>query len=178
MQAAPAENQPVGAPATKPQGRGSIVGAVLLIVIGLVALVANLSGIQNAGDAIPLAVGLAFLAAYALTRAYGLLVAGGIVAGFGAGILAASLAGVTDNGFYVVLGGGLGFLLIYGVDVLVTRLTARWWPVLPGTAMVLIAGGIATGDQGLIREVGLWSPVILVVIGAWILLARSRAIKR
>jgi hypothetical protein len=101
----------------------------------------------------------------------------GILTGLGSGILAAWLVGVSDSGIYVVLAGGLGFLLIYAVDVLVTRVTARWWPVVPGAATLLISGGMATQNEGLIRDVGLWSPLVLIVIGVWILVARSRAAK-
>jgi hypothetical protein len=156
---------------------GAYVGGAVLIVIGLLALVSNLSGINDIGEAIPLGIGLAFIAAYAMTRHYGFLVPGGILTGIGSGILAAFVVGVTDNGTYVVLGGGLGFLLIYAVDLLVTQVTLRWWPVIPGAAMLVIAGGMATQNQGLIRDMGLWSPLVLVVIGVWILVARSRAAK-
>jgi hypothetical protein len=75
------------------------------------------------------------------------------------------------------LAGGLGFLLIYVVDVVVSRVTQRWWPVIPGAAILVITGGAATQNQGLIRDIGLWSPLVLVVIGVWMLVARSRAIR-
>lgn len=156
---------------------GGYAGAAVLIVIGLIALAANLSGISNIGDAVPLGIGLVFLVAYAMTRHYGFLVPGGILTGIGSGLLAASLIGVSDNGTYVVLGGGLGFLLIYALDVLAARVTRRWWPLVPGTAMVLIAGGMATQNEGLMRQIGNWSPLVLVAIGIWLLVARSRTAK-
>lgn len=153
------------------------VGAVVLIVIGVIALAANLSGIRNIGDAIPLGIGLVFVAAFAMTRHYGFLVPGGILTGLGGGLLAASLIGASDNGPYVVLGLGLGFLLIYVLDVLATRVTRRWWPMVPGTAMVLIAGAMATNNEELMRQIGNWSPLVLIVIGVWLLLARTRTAK-
>ena len=44
---------------------GAYVGATLLIVIGLCALVANLWGSKYVYESIPLAIGVAFLVAYA-----------------------------------------------------------------------------------------------------------------
>ncbi len=118
-----------------------------------------------------------FLFAYAMTRSYGFLVPGGILTGVGAGILAASLAGASDNQIYVGVAGGLGFLSIYALDVLVSKVTRRWWPVIPGAVMLVMSGGLASQQVGLIRDVGLWSPVVLIVIGIGILVSRSRTAK-
>lgn len=164
-------------PRQTPRTSGAYVGAALLIVIGQIALVSNLSGIRDFGEVVPLGIGLAFMVAYAMTRRYGYLVPGGIVTGIGGGILAGWVVGASDNGIYVVLAGGLGFLLIYTADVLVARVTRRWWPVIPGAAMLLIGGGMATQNEGLIKDIGLWSPLVLIAIGVWILVARSRAEK-
>ncbi len=148
--------------------------AAILIVIGLMALAANLTGSTIGGDAIPFGIGVVFLVAYAMTRRYGFLVPGGIVTGVGAGILLASLLGISDNGVYVVLGGGLGFVLIYVVDFIVTRITARWWPLIPGTLMILVAGGMATNNAGLMRDFATWSPLVLILVGVWILFMTRR----
>ncbi len=164
-------------PSRTPRASGAYVGGAVLIVIGLVALFSNLTGIEKAGDAIPLGIGLAFMVAYAMTRSYGFLVPGAILTGVGSGILAASLAGANDNGVYVGIAGGLGFLLIYAIDILVSRVTQRWWPVIPGAAMLVITGETASRSGGLIGDIGLWSPLLLVVIGVWILIARGRSAK-
>lgn len=156
------------------RGSGAYVGAAILIVIGTLALVGNLYGSQYTDQAIPLGIGLAFLVAYALTRQYGFLVPGGIVTGIGAGLFAATVAGASDNGPYVVLAGGLGFLAIFALDAVVTRSANRWWPVIPGGAMILSGSAMATQNEGLIRQIGTWSPLLLVLLGLWILIARAR----
>jgi|ERR1700693_2390045 len=154
----------------------SFVGPVILIVIGLGALVSNLGGDWFAAAFVPLAIGIAFLAAYAASPKYGYLVPGGILIGIGAGLLAASLYRVTDTdtGAYAAIGGGIGFLLIYALDFLVSASAARWWPVIPGSLMVMAGAGMVSGNRELIRQLGLWSPVLLIALGVVILLARFR----
>jgi hypothetical protein len=153
---------------------GTYVGAAILILVGLFALMANLGGPRIGEEAIPLAIGIAFMVAYAFTRRYGYLVPGGILTGVGGGILVASLLGLSDNGPLAVIGGGLGFLLIYAVDVARSGLAARWWPIVPGALMVLIGAGTAAQNQGWVQQVGTWSPLLLIVLGIWIIVARGR----
>jgi hypothetical protein len=153
---------------------GTYVAAAILIAIGVMALVGNLAGSSLVGEAIPLGIGLIFIVVYATRRQYGFLVPGGILTGLGAGILAGSLLGVLDTGVPVVLGLGLGFLLIYLVDVIGAGNRDRFWPLIPGGILLLVGGGMATQTEGVLRQLGLWSPVILVVIGVWILLAHAR----
>ncbi len=153
---------------------GAYVGATLLILIGLFALIANLGGPRIGDEAVPLAIGAAFLVAYALTRRYGYLVLGGILTGVGGGIWIASLLGVSDKGPYAAIGGGLGFLLIYVLDVARSGLAARWWPIVPGALMVLIGAGTAAENQAWAQQVGTWSPLLLIALGLWIIIARGR----
>ena len=140
---------------------------VILIVIG--AALFAIQWLHLDADAIVLVIGLVFVAAYAATRRYGLLIPAGILTGLGAGILLEDL-GVTREP--VVLGLGLGFLAIYGVDVVARRSPqrARWWPLIPGAILIAVAGaGGAFGDEGGRAIQQAW-PIILVVIGAWLLL--------
>lgn len=153
---------------------GAYVGAVLLIVIGAAALIANLGGSDYVYRGLPLAAGLAFLVAYGLTRRYGFLVPGGILTGAGSGLMAAYIAGAGDAGPYTVIGGGLGFLLIFTIDVLVSRDTTRWWPVVPGGLMVL-AGAVGDNNkQAVIRDFEVWSSLLLIGLGLLILFTRLR----
>ena len=155
-------------------GSGAYVGAAILIVIGSLTLLGNLYGNQYTGEAIPLGIGLAFFVAYALTRKYGFLVPGGILTGVGGGLLVATLLGASDDGAYVVLGGGLGFLTIYAFDAIVNRAANRWWPLIPGGIMLLVGGGLATQNEGVIKQIGTWSPLLLIVLGLWIVIASTR----
>lgn len=152
----------------------SYVGAVLLIVIGLGVLVNNLGGQRFGGSFVPLAVGVAFLVAYAVDRKYGYLVPGGILTGVGAGMLTASLLNVSDQGALAAIGGGIGFLLIYAVDLITSGTAARWWPVIPGSLMVVAGASVASNNNDVIRQLGQWSPLLLIALGVWILVARSR----
>jgi hypothetical protein len=153
---------------------GSYVGAIILIVIGVAALVANLGGSKYVEESVLLVLGAAFLVAYAFQRRYGYLVPGGIMTGFGAGVLASSLAGATDGGPYAVIGGGLGFLLIFAVDLLVARVSTRWWPVIPGGVLVLAGTAMSAGNDQYVHQLQVWSPVLLIALGLAILLARLR----
>ena len=143
---------------------------VILIVIG--ATLFAIQWLHLDADIIVLVIGLVFAGAYAATRRYGLLIPAGIVTGLGAGILLEDF-GVTREP--VVLGLGLGFLAIYGVDLATSRSPqrARWWPLIPGAILIAVAGvGGAFGDEGGRTIQQAW-PVILIVIGAW-LLVRGR----
>jgi hypothetical protein len=151
---------------------GTYIAAVILIAVGVLALAGNFAGSSLVGQAIPMVIGLAFLVVYFITRLYGFLIPGAIMTGLGAGIVAAAALGISDPGAYIVLGLGLGFLAIYAVDVLMAGIRVRWWPVIPGGILTLVAGGMAAQGEGLMRQVGLWSPLLLVVIGIWILLVR------
>jgi len=143
---------------------------VILIVIG--ATLFAIQWLHLDADIIVLVIGLVFAGAYAATRRYGLLIPAGIVTVLGAGILLEDF-GVTREP--VVLGLGLGFLAIYGVDLATSRSPqrARWWPLIPGAILIAVAGaGGAFGDEGGRTIQQAW-PVILIVIGAW-LLVRGR----
>jgi hypothetical protein len=153
---------------------GAYFGAAILILIGVVALIANLGGPRIGEEAIPFAIGIAFMVGYAFTRRYGYLVPGGILTGVGGGIWLASLLGVSDNGPYTLIGGGLGFLLIYALDAARTGLAARWWPIVPGALMVVAGAGTAAQNQGWAQQIGNWSPLLLIVLGIWIIVARGR----
>jgi hypothetical protein len=145
--------------------------AALLIVIGCVALVANLTGAALTGVSIPLAIGIAFVVAYAMTRKYGFLVPAGVLTGFGTGLLVASLLDMADNAAFVVIGGGIGFLLIYLVDIVVSGSALRWWPLIPGGILTAVGSSIAQQEEGL-KQVGMWWPVLLIALGVLLLLGR------
>lgn len=156
------------------QNSGAFVGAALLIVIGGAALIANLGGNDYVYMSIPLALGVAFFIAYAVTRQYGFLVPAGILTGVGAGLLGATIANAGDAGPYAAIGGGLGFILIYAIDVAISRTAARWWPVVPGALMVVAGTTTAVNDQLVVRQLQIWAPAVLIALGLFILVAMAR----
>ena len=159
----------------KPDRRsGAYVGGAVLIAIGLIALLANLGGSTFFYQTIPLAIGVAFFAAYILTRQYGFLVPAGILTGVGAGFLAASAFNIADNGAYAAIGGGLGFLCIFVIDVLVSGSAQRWWPVVPGGLMVVIGAGNAPVEDPLVLGLQVAAPLLLIAVGMVILVTRMR----
>ena len=149
--------------------RAMVVGAVL-IAIGLSLLATNVFGF---GDAVVVgSLAAVLLVAYASTRRYGFLVAGMIIAGgaIGTGV---QDAGYDESGGFVAIYVGAGFLGIWAVD-LFARGPSRWWPLVPGSLMVLF--GVAQVTEGTAAAAyveQLW-PLALVVAGIVILLAAGR----
>ena len=146
---------------------------MILIAVGLTLFSVQLLNLD--GEVLVLVVGLVFAVAFVATRRYGLLIAAGIVSGLGAGIL------LEDSGVMgepVVLGLGLGFLAIYAGDLLTSgaRAPGRWWPLIPGAVLTIIAGAESTfGAEGA-RVIAQGWPLILIAAGAWLLLrGRARA---
>lgn len=140
---------------------------VILIVVGVTLFAIQLLHLD--ADVIVLVIGLVFAIAYAGTRRYGLLVPAGILTGLGAGIL---LEDFGVMGEPVVLGLGLGFLAIYGGDLLTSgaRAPGRWWPLIPGAILTVIAGAESTfGAEGA-RVIQQGWPILLIAVGAWLLL--------
>ena len=144
---------------------------VILIVVGVTLFAVQLLHLD--GDVIVLVIGLVFAIAFAGTRRYGLLIPAGILTGLGLGIV------LEDSGVQgepVVLGLGMGFLAIYGADLLTSgaRAPGRWWPLIPGAILTVIAGAESTfGAEGA-RLIELGWPILLIAAGAWLLL-RGRA---
>ena len=140
---------------------------VILIVVGAALFAVQLLHLD--ADVIVLIIGLVFITAFVVTRRYGLLIPAGILTGLGAGIL---LEDYGARGEPTLLGLGLGFLAIYAVDRLTTgaRGPGRWWPLIPGAVVTVVAGASGTfGDEGA-RAIEQGWPIILIAAGAWLLL--------
>jgi hypothetical protein len=148
--------------------RGNIVPALVLIGIGTVLLIAQLTGVGP--EAVVAVIGAGFLIAYAATRTYGFLIPGGIMTGLGIGIIIETQM-TGSQGEPVLLGLGIGFLSIYAVDAIVRRSEALWWPVIPGGILATIGVLVGTGREGWLENAGAWWPAILIVIGGLILLS-------
>jgi hypothetical protein len=142
---------------------GSWVGGAILIGIGVAFLIGQL--IPDAGDYIVLAIGLTFLAAFAVTREYGFLIPGGIVSGVGVGVVIAARTPSVEGGALFMLAIGSGFLAIWVIGLALHLPENHPWPLIPG----LILGGIGAASLAGTRyaEIGrLGWPIALIAIGA------------
>jgi len=142
--------------------RARLIPGLVLIVLGIAFL---LTQYFEFGPALFLILlGLVFLVPYALTRSYGLLIPGCILAGVGLGLLFDRPP--LGTAIAVPLGLGLGFIAIFVLQLIVAR-QSHWWPLIPGGLLVLV--GIAEGipQAQVLFEKG-W-PLILVLAGLLIL---------
>jgi hypothetical protein len=142
---------------------------VILIAVGATLFAVQLLHLD--ADVIVLVIGLVFASVFAATRRYGLLIPAGIMTGLGAGIL---LEDIGAKGEPAMLGLGLGFLAIYAVDALTSgaRAPGRWWPLIPGAIITVIAGASGTFGQEGARAIEQGWPILLIAVGAWLLLRR------
>jgi hypothetical protein len=142
---------------------------VILIAVGATLFAVQLLHLD--ADVIVLVIGLVFASAFAATRRYGLLIPAGVMSGLGAGIL---LEDIGAKGEPAMLGLGLGFLAIYAVDALTSgaRAPGRWWPLIPGAIITVIAGASGTFGQEGARAIEQGWPILLIAVGAWLLMRR------
>jgi hypothetical protein len=138
---------------------GAILVGVGLVLLGLQLM----EGVQ--APVWLMTIGSLLIAGYLMRRAYGLLVAGCIVLGIALGQVAEQLFSwpPSANG----IGLGAGFLAIYVIDWAQNR-SAHWWPLIPGTILVLssVATLTSVGDY-------LW-PLVLIVVGIGMMFGVTR----
>ena len=133
---------------------------LILIALGVLFLVGRLSGVIVLGG-----LGAIFIVAYLITRKYGWLIPGCILAGLGLG----ELLGWSS------LGLGLGFIGIFVIDLIV-RGKSHWWPLIPGAIITLDALGdranvVIAPLRGLVASG--W-PLLLIAIGLLLLFQNRR----
>jgi len=146
------------------------VQGLVLIVVGIVLLLAMRA--LPVGDQNVLVVGALLLVAYAFTGRYGLLVPAGILTGLGAGIAARDWVGADRAP--VLLGLGVGFLFVYVVDLARSgRQAAEWWPLVPGGILVAVGLLRIVRGTGVLHLIAAWWPILLVVLGIWLLVRRK-----
>ncbi len=139
---------------------------VILILLGVIFIIGQRLGVG--GEGVVAAIGLVFLIAFAFTRNYGFLVPGGIMTGLGIGIVYQSQ--VEGGGAPILLGLGLGFVSIYALDAAGRRAVRGWWPLIPGAVLTLVGLLSASGSQGWLGIVGQWWPLVLILVGGYLLL--------
>jgi hypothetical protein len=168
--AAPPESPlpPPEPPPRRPSGR--LVAALILIALGTVFLITNLTALEFGGGLILLGLAAAFAIGRFVTGQYGLAVPAGVLAGIG-GFVALEEAGlVSDGGGWLFVMLGAGFLLTY---VLGWRLGAVW-PFFPAAALAafgaLVGGWVDAAWLAPYAVLAPYWPLVLVTIGAWLLL--------
>ncbi len=145
-----------------PINRARLIPGLILIVLGIMFLL--MQYFEFGPGLFLVLLGLVFLIPYILTRSYGMLIPGCILAGIGIGLIFdRPPLGTTVA---VPIGLGLGFLAIFVVQLIMTR-SSHWWSLIPGSILVLV--GIAEGvpQAQVLIEKG-W-PLVLVLIGLLIL---------
>lgn len=175
----------------KVKDRGPVLGGLMLIFGGLLALIGQIvpeSWGLGFGVLVLLGLGLGFIVVGVLTRQAGWFIPGGILTGIGAGValIDGPLARLLPANVFPGDDGGLFMIAFAGGWFLITVLTAiftdetQWWPIIPGAIMLLI--GLAAGFGSVFGTVLSWVgrgwPVILIVIGLYIIVQGRRPRRR
>lgn len=144
--------------------KSRVASGVTLILLGL-----GLYGMQyfdDLGESVTLTLlGGLCIAAYLYSRAYPILVVGGIVLGLGIGSFGERT--LLFVGEFTQIGLGVGFVLIYLIALLYER-RSSWWPLVPGVVFLLLGFRAWRRFRLFLFSEG-W-PLILVIVGALILL--------
>ncbi|MBE2224263.1 MAG: hypothetical protein IAF02_22175 [Anaerolineae bacterium] len=149
-----------------------LVGGLILIGIGLVALLAQFVDFiswESFGIYFVLLLGVVFYIWGILGREAGLMIPGGILTGIGAGIvvLVNNLipAGIEEGGLFLVIF-GLGWASITVMTAVFTHET-QWWPLIPGGIIGFVGLAVMFGGvfMNLLKTVAVFWPVILIIVG-------------
>jgi hypothetical protein len=148
-------------------------GGLLLIGVGLLVLLANVTRADLFGNLVLPGLGIIFLVWAFYTHRIGFAIPGCILTGLGVGVLITqrvpSLAGELSGGV-IVLGLAAGFLGITLITPLFNEKRA-WWGLIPGGILGLVGLLLIIGGDALrwLELLGYLWPLILVVIGVYIL---------
>lgn len=160
--------------------RDKYFGAFILIAVGLLALVGNITQSELLGMLIVPVLGLTFLVWGIYTRRFDFIIPGCILSGIGFGtVLSVKILQLNETavGGVVVLGLALGFL---GITFISTFINSRrhLWALIPGTILGVVGILLLIGGEAmkLLTLLGVFWPVILVVIGVYILFQPKKRI--
>ena len=161
--------------------RKDLVGGVILLVIGVVALLNQFVEFNwgNLGLLFLPALGGLFLVWGILTREGGLIIPGGIISGIGWGAYAIAgpfqmWQGDNEGGVFLIIF-GLGFGLITLLTAVFTDET-HWWALIPGGIIAFVGVAVLFGGVLLtaLELVGTWWPLILIALGIYVLWQGSK----
>lgn len=158
--------------------RNMLVGGVALIAIGLLTLAGQVFDLDNLGLLVLPALALIFLAWGLITRTFGLIIPGGILAGIGVGaiLIEQSWLPLTEmaQGGVFLLSFAAGWALISLLSPVVSGKWA-WWPLIPGGILAAIGALLLAGETGvrMLELLGYAWPVALIVLGLYLVLRRN-----
>lgn len=150
--------------------------AVILIVVGLLALVPNIVTVpEDIGPYVLPVIGVVVFAYGLFAWRYGATVAGSIMTGLGVGVLFSQtrndLSGNVEGGI-IVLGLAAGFIGVALMNVLFER-KAFWWPLIPGGILGVVGALLFIDSRdsiNLLEQIGRYWPILLLLLGVWMLL--------
>ena len=137
------------------------VGGLVLVAIGLIIIASNV--IPGFGEWALLAVGVACLVAFALTREYGLAAAAGITGGLGVGVILTTMFTDPFDGVVFLLAFAGGFAAVWFLGLVAKPRETNLWPFIPAIVFAAVAVTIVTETSVLLDA--------LVVIGVIALIA-------
>lgn len=153
----------------RPRG---ILGGAILIAVGTVYLLQAL-GFAHSGALLFIGLGAAFAFAYHLgARQYVYLVPAAVLAGFGLGLFVPSVMGLAGTAaalvFFTFLSAGLVMVYLLAPE--------RRWPLVPAAVVALLALLAWSGRADIVpaQAQAYLIPLILIAVGAYVLLQRSR----
>ncbi|MEZ4669478.1 MAG: hypothetical protein R3E39_16345 [Anaerolineae bacterium] len=151
-------------------------GPIVLIVIGILALLFNVFQVSAFGLLILPVIGLLFMGWGVYSHRFPLMIPGSIITGMGGALFIGEqllrLDG-DDLGGLLVLGLGLGFAAISFIAPLMHQ-PRQLWPLVPASILALVAVGLLTQNTNLLVILGSAWPLILIVIGLYLLLRREQ----
>lgn len=175
---------PTGAPAergpTTGDGKGRLVGGLVLLGAGLVLLAAQF---VNLGAWILIILGMVFLAAGVATRSMGWFIPSGVLNGIGLGALlieSGIVVNETAQGGMFLVAFALGWLSIYVLTRLFTAAT-QTWALIPAAIMALIGVPLLLGAPGeaalaaVLSVLGYLWPLALIAAGVVVLIRMRRS---
>jgi hypothetical protein len=145
------------------------IGGLILIAVGAVMLGTQV--LPDIGLFVPLAIGLVFLVAFVITRAYGFLVPGGIVTGLGVGVaLTPYVVEGTMTGALIIGSLAVGFAAIGVIAYLMRLEEAHPWPFIPAAILGAVAVFLALDRPDALQWLGIAIAVAMIVGGGWLML--------
>ena len=158
--------------------RNGSVGGIVLILIGLMMFVTQITQSSHLALFILPALGLIFLAWGITTRQGGPMIPGGILSGLGLGVLIVTGTlgqfNETTSGGVVVLSLALGFLVVTPLTAFFSCKT-QMWALIPGTLLALVGAAMLAGDIGLqlLSLLGYLWPLALIAVGVYVIFKRQ-----